>query len=94
MVMVFSNILSSALTMLPTGPKALAMPRMLSTSDLVTVLVTMATGIMMRRKAATPIMSRIQLEKLSWATIMYVRAAVIADESRIFAVDFQSTVTP
>ena len=74
-------------------PNPPAINRKLLTSDFVIECVNSMVGIKIKTKISTPNKRRIQLEKLSWASMAYVKAAVKADEEMIFAEERQSTVT-
>ena len=93
-VIIFSSRFRMRLTVLPTGPSPLVMPRRFSMSDLFIVRVNNVAAVKTIVKKTKPMMRHIQLEKGSIITSAYVSAAAVSDETKIFSDDFQSTVSP
>ena len=94
MNMSFSKMFKTLFNSLPTTPKLLVMPRRFSMSYRLIDLVNKIEGTRTIKKIITPKISSTQLEKLSCEIAMKVTDAAIADETRIFAEERQSTVTP
>jgi hypothetical protein len=79
---------------LVSGPRPIAIPRRLVTSDLLIARILTSDNERTIKKMTIPVTSKTQLGNLNIETKMNVEVAAIADDNKILAEEAQSTVRP